>query len=230
LTVYAGMLHTVAALQLPLEHAAVALHPGLKLTHRVDESLLQRAIAGADTDELIEGARPHVQALVDGGAAAVLVSCSSLGQAVDTLAAEYSVPVLRIDRPMARRALEVGPRVLVLATLTSTLVPTTALIRSEAVARAATPHVNPVVVGGAAQAKAAGDNATHDRLIREAAHRHEPEADVVVLAQASMAEAFSDDDAMSIPVLSSPELGIRAFVDTLRPIKLTPKGPGGPHA
>lgn len=229
MTMKAGMLHTVEALQKPLEHAATVLYPELQLDHRVDASLLARAIAGADTEALVDSVRPHIEALLETGAEAVLVSCSSLGEATDSLAAQYSAPVLRIDRPMARRAVELGSRILVLATLRSTLTPTTTLVRSEATARSVEPHVTPVLVPGAAEAKAAGDTATHDRLIREAARSHVSDVDVVVLAQASMAQAFGQDIShMPVPVLSSPEPGVQAFVDVLRRRHVPSQSPGGP--
>lgn len=230
MTLHAGMLHTVAALEQPLQHAARALCPDLHLDHRVDESLLARAIAGADTHTLTDAARPHIESLVDAGAQAVLVSCSSLGEATDALAAEHSVPVLRIDRPMARRAVALGSRILVLATLRSTLAPTTALVHSEAVDRSVHVHVDPVLVAGAARAKAAGDTAAHDQLIRDAAHEHATDVDVMVLAQASMAKVFAGATSdVTIPVLSSPDLGIPAFVDALRGNQVQSQSPGGPH-
>lgn len=85
-----------------------AAHPGLALRHHVDAGLLERAVA--------EGAR------------AVLRTCSTLGGVAEAAAAEVGVPVLRVDRPMAAAAVAVGPRVLVLAALESTLVPAAALI------------------------------------------------------------------------------------------------------
>jgi glutamate racemase len=229
MTLRAGMLHTVGALQGPLEQTAAALCADLHLEHRVDESLLARAIAGADTQALTEATRPHVESLLEAGAQAVLVSCSSLGEATDTLARNYAVPVVRIDRPMARRAVELGSRIAVLATLRSTLAPTTALVHSEAAARSAHVHVEPVLVAGAAEARTNGDSVAHDELIREAAHQYAADVDVVVLAQASMAEAFAKDSReLRVPVLTSPDLGVRAFVDMLREDQASSQSHGGP--
>jgi hypothetical protein len=65
------------------------------------------------------------------------------------------------------------------------------------------------VVEGAADARAAGDHAAHDRLIGAVVRN--AETDVIVLAQASMAPAAGDDPR----VLSSPESGAAAFVESL---------------
>ena len=56
-----------------------------------------------------------------------------------------------------------------------------------------------------------GDEATHDRLVAHAITDAAARADVVVLAQASMARATAAmaDWAPPVPVLTSPELALR---------------------
>lgn len=105
-------------------------HQGLELRHFVDEELLARArregpeaVAGAVRDALDEA--------VAAGARAVLCTCSTIGAVAETAGARIGVPVLRADRPMAAAAVAAGPRVVVAATLESTLGPTVALVEEE---------------------------------------------------------------------------------------------------
>ena len=110
---------------------------------------------------------------------------------------------------MAREAAAIaGPtgRIAVLATLRSTLGPTTRLIRRAAGEQA---EVVAEVVAGAADARLAGDRATHDELIGRAIAA--TQADVVVLAQATMAPATAGER-----VLTSPRSGVAALVDAIR--------------
>ena len=116
-----------------------------------------------------------------------------------------------------------------LATNTATLGPTTRLIEREAAAQGVAAVVTATVVDGAAAARAAGDQAAHDRLIADAVRAAAAPADgdaaaVLVLAQASMAPAAASAG-VDIPVLTSPAGGVARLVEAL-----TPSDPGRPDA
>ena len=57
-------------------------------------------------------------------AAVVVCTCSSIGSVAETLDGRTDARMMRIDRPMAEEAVERGPRIIVAATLSSTLIPT----------------------------------------------------------------------------------------------------------
>ena len=63
---------------------------------------------------------------------AILCACSSIGGVIEEGSSFCSVPVLRIDGPMAEAAVNAGSRIAVLAALPSTLGPTTDLILRKA--------------------------------------------------------------------------------------------------
>ncbi|MDA5143448.1 aspartate/glutamate racemase family protein [Streptomyces sp. AD681] len=184
-----------------------AAHPGLELRHHVDAGLLERA--RRDGPEAV--AEPVAAALtraVAEGARAVLCTCSTIGGVAEAAAAGVGVPVLRVDRPMAAAAVAAGPRVLVLAALESTLAPTAALIEEEA-RRADRPvELRTRVVDGAWSRFEAGDGEGYLRRVTEAADSVTG-ADVIVLAQASMAPA-REATRVSVPVLASPAPGLAA--------------------
>ncbi|CAM5321577.1 hypothetical protein SALBM311S_05795 [Streptomyces alboniger] len=147
------------------------------------------------------------------GARVVLCTCSSIGGVAEAAAPAVGVPVLRVDRPMASAAVAVGPRIVVLATVDSTLGPTAALIEEEA-RRAGHPvAVRGRLVAGAWQRFEAGDIEGSLRLVAAAADE-ETDADVIVLAQVSTASA-RHLMATTTPVLSSPRLGLAAGAEAM---------------
>ncbi|MBW9095680.1 hypothetical protein JNB62_18525 [Microbacterium jejuense] len=211
MSVRVGVLHTVPAL-VPVFQTLLAGRRGdLDIVHVADASLLSRAVAGGITHDVAADLRTHLGALRDAGAEAVLVTCSSIGEAATDAAAAVGVPLVRVDAAMAAEAAERarggGRGILVLATLAATLGPTSRLVRAAA---GGDVEVTAHVVAGAAEARAAGDLARHDRLIAEAIAAA-PGVDVIVLAQASMATGAGDDPR----VLTSPESGASRFVESL---------------
>ncbi|MGQ4390290.1 aspartate/glutamate racemase family protein [Streptomyces sp. SAS_270] len=186
-------------------------HPGLELRHLVVEELLARArVEGPDA---VAGAvRAALDEAAAQGADAVLCTCSTIGGVAETAGAP--VPVLRADRPMAAAAVAAGSRVVVLATLESTLEPTVALVEEEA-RRAGRPvQVRTLLVDGAWERFAAGDIEGCARKVAVAADAV-TDADALVLAQGSMASA-QDFTTTSVPVLSSPRPGLAAGAAAVR--------------
>jgi Asp/Glu/hydantoin racemase len=148
------------------------------------------------------------RAAVDAGAEAILLTCSSISELAAATAELVGVPVLRIDEAMADEAVAAGDRIAVLATLPTTCGPTTRLIQERAQLAGRSASIASVVIDGAFDAVVSGDRATHDRLVAAAIKRAAADADVVVLAQASMASAASAVD-VEVPVLTSLESGVR---------------------
>ncbi|MFD0341887.1 aspartate/glutamate racemase family protein [Streptomyces sp. NPDC127117] len=185
-------------------------HPGLALRHLVHEDLLAEAresgpeaVAG-DVRDLLAGA-------VADGARAVLCTCSTIGAVAEAESETLGVPVLRVDRPMAAAA-AAQDRVVVLASITGTLAPTLALLAEEAGDRAV--DVRTVVVDGAWARFEAGDRDGYLDLVAAAADAV-TDCDVIVLAQASMADAVTRTGTR-IPVLSSPGPGLDAAAAAAR--------------
>ncbi|WP_040569065.1 aspartate/glutamate racemase family protein [Microbacterium yannicii] len=209
----AGVLHTVPAL-VPVFHGLLTgRRDDLDIVHVADPSLLARAVASGITDDVVSDIRGHLDGLRATGARAVLVTCSSIGEAAAEAARSVGLTLVRVDAAMAATAVERARsgsgRVLVLATLPATLGPTSRLVG--AAASGTEVDVTAHVVEGAAAARSAGDQQRHDALIADAI-REASGLDVIVLAQASMAPGAGDDPR----VLTSPESGAEAFVAALR--------------
>jgi Asp/Glu/hydantoin racemase len=206
-----AMLHTVPGLVTGMETLAADTVPGLRVLHYVDESLLQDTIAqGTTPGHVRRRLVNYARYAEESGAQALLVSCSSIGEAATAAADFVSIPVLRIDTPMAELAVASGDRIGVLATLSATLGPTTRLVRDSAKRQDKTPTITARIVDGAFPALRAGDRAMHDRLVLAAFSELAAQCDVVVLAQASMARVIeqTEDQPGGPAVLASPDSGM----------------------
>ncbi|MFB6435472.1 aspartate/glutamate racemase family protein [Streptomyces sp. NPDC056411] len=181
--------------------------PDLTLHHLVRSELLDRARAQGP-DAVLPDITAELAAAARAGARAALCTCSTIGPPAEAAGAALGLPVLRVDRPMAAAAVATGPRIAVLAALESTLAPTEALLTEEAARAGRTVEVRTVLVPGAWERFEAGD---HDGYLTAvaAAARDVRDADVLVLAQASMAGAAQHLRG-GPPVLSSPRPGLRA--------------------
>lgn len=191
--------------------------PEATIFHMVDESLIKNTIeAGSMQKVTARRLIAMVESAGMAGANAVLVTCSSIGEAVTTAQGLFDFPVLRVDEAMAERAIACGRRIGVLATLRTTLVPTTDLVRRKGAGKNL--EVVDHLCEGAFDAVMAGDTKTHDEIVSKALLNEMNGMDVVVLAQASMARVLGvmKADALRMPVLSSPELAVQRMAEVLR--------------
>lgn len=203
------LLHTVTGLPavfaglLPEEVGAV------DAVNIVDETLLQDTIEHGMLARTRRRVAAYAGYAEESGAAAVLVTCSSIGEAAEEARASVGIPVYRVDAPMAAEAVATGGRVGVLATLAATLRPTGDLLRRES--GAASPEIVESVCPGAFEALRSGDTERHDAIVGAEVRRLAAEVDVLVLAQASMARVVANLPAGEVParVLTSPRSGVR---------------------
>lgn len=141
------------------------------------------------------------------GADAILNICSSVGEVADcmqTAAAYIGVPIVRIDEEMCREAVRLGSRIAVLATLPTTLEPTKNTVLR--VAREMGRHVE--MVDGLIDGAFGLDQEQFRKLLLDKAAQVKDSADVILLAQGSMAYVEEDiSREMGIPTLSSPRFG-----------------------
>ncbi len=213
-----AFIHTVTGLVPTFDALVRAELGGWQGFNMVDESLLRATIRdGSPSPMTKRRLAALVNSAVDAKADAVVVTCSSLGEAVEVARPFCPVPLFRIDEGMAIAAVASARRIGVLATLGSTLVPTGDLIRATAQRLDRTCIVTDRLAEGAFQILAAGDIARHDAMIADHLRSLVHEVDLVVLAQASMARALAtvEHELGGLPVLTSPELGVRHIAAAL---------------
>lgn len=206
-----ALVHTSATLVPVFQQLCKAQLPNVETFNIVDDSLV-RAIGakGSLTADIARRVAAYIASAESGGADYVLVTCSSIGPAVEAAAPFCAVPVLRVDQPMADEAVASGKRIGVIATLSTTLNPTTDLVQRRADAAGKTIELASVLVDGAFEALMAGDGARHDVLVATALRDLAARVDVIVLAQASMARVVDSlpSEDRRIPILASPPTAI----------------------
>ncbi len=201
--------HTAPALVETFNGLMAELAPDLETSHTLRPDLLSDALdAGALTDEIRRRAQEAIAAEAAGGATVLLCTCSTIGPGADDAARGAPIPVLRVDRPMAEQAVRIGRRIKVAASLDTTLPPTMDLLAE--VAREAGKEValTPVVFEAARAKFVAGDTEGYVALVAEGLRDAATGADVIVLAQASMAPALAQCGDVGIPILTSPRSGL----------------------
>jgi Asp/Glu/hydantoin racemase len=180
-----GLLHTSATLVPIFEQLCKAKLPGVSVFNLVDDSLIKDCIAhGLLRPQTARRVAQHISAAEDADADYILVTCSSIGAAVETAADLASVPVLRVDQPMADHAIATARRIGVIATLPTTLKPTVDLLGRRAIAAGKEIDLTTRLCDGAFDALMSGDPDTHDALVGNALRELSTEVEVIALAQA----------------------------------------------
>lgn len=183
----------------------------------VDELLLQRAqVVGPRDLEVLGAVADRLAQLVE--AQLVVCTCSTIGGIAEEIGALAGLRVVRVDRPMTEQAVEIaatgGGRVVVLAAVESTLAPTRALFDEVVLATGAGVSVDVRLVEDAWERFEAGDPDGYLAAVAAALPSAAESADVVVLAQASMADAAALVD-VPVPVLTSPRSAVEAALAEL---------------
>lgn len=213
-----ALIHTVAGNIAPFQALCAEIMPEVETVNVVDESLLKNTIRlGHLTPETTRRVLAQVLTAADGGADVVLVTCSSIGPAVDLARAAVAVPVIRVDEAMADEAVRLGRRIGVIATLRTTLEPTAELVRARAALAGAEVALTAHLCEGAFEALGRGDTATHDKLVLAGLRDLRDRVEVIVLAQASMARVAEmlPADERTVPILTSPRSGVERAREAL---------------
>lgn len=189
--------------------------PNIAAHHIVDERLLADARAQGLTPEITQRVAMLVQQAFDAGAAVVVCTCSTIGGCAEAIGLPGK-PVQRIDRAMAEQAVALGTRIVLVAALRSTLEPTRALLQDAARRTGKTISIVDVVCDHAWAYFERGDQAGYVEDIAACLQAAATSCDVIVLAQASMAQAAALCADLPVPILSSPRLGLEAAIQALR--------------
>lgn len=194
--------------------------PDVRLVNIIDDSLIGDVVQAGEVPSGV--ARRLVQYFHNGeelGADVILNTCSSVGEVAEAARTMIGVPIVKIDDAMAAKAVEGYSRIAVLATLPSTLAPTMRLIRRKAGEAGKEVTLVNGLAAGAFDALVSGRPEEHDAILLRTAVEAAAQAEVIVLAQGSMARMEQAlMAATGLPVLSSPRLGIRqvkALLDSL---------------
>ena len=206
-----AVVHTGPATVQPIKQQFQDLLPGVRVVNIMDDSLLNDVMAaGHLTDAVSARLLAYMQQGQQMGAVAILNACSSVGEAATAARSTIGIPIVKIDETMAERAVTLGPRIGVVATVRTTLEPTVRLIRAKAEQAGHAVQISEALAEGGFQALLDGKTEQHDDIVRRTIASLVDKVDVIVLAQASMARLVASLGDLKVPVLSSPRSGVEA--------------------
>jgi hypothetical protein len=212
-----ALLHTARVHVETFGRLARELDDAIPIRHEVQEALLADArAAGVITGSVRAATIEAVQALARDGAKVIVCTCSTIGAVAEAAPVSDRVRVMRIDRPMAEQAVASGCRIVVVAALRSTFDPTVALLHEVAAAANRSIEVAEVLCERAWPLFEMGDHSGYVGEIVATIEATARPADLILLAQASMAPAAERLGHLGIPVLSSPKLGLEAAMSMYR--------------
>ena len=214
-----GLIHTSATLVPVFAQLCKEKLPNVDVFNIADDSLVKGIReAGSLTATIARRVANYLESAELAGADYIMVTCSSIGTAVEAGAKLMGVPVLRVDQPMADKAVASGKKIGVVATLSTTLEPTADLILRRAAIAGKKIELTSKLCEGAFEALMSGDAATHDAKVAAALKELSQQVDVIVLAQASMArvvETLSPED-RRVPILASPGIAVDYLASILK--------------
>ena len=188
MTTRIALIHAVSTAIPPILHAFKAGWPEAQLSNLLDDDLMPAYTReGGPTPHITERICALALYAARTGADGILFTCSVFPQAEDMAKQLVSVPLLKPDEAMIAAA----------------------QLAAGAAARGHAIQVVQSVADGAFAIGNAGDAATHDRMVVEAAERIADQVDVLCLAQVSMALARGAVQAkVKVPVLTSPATAV----------------------
>ena len=162
--------------------------PEHKLVQVNDGDMIKQVIAN-------DGVTPNIRRTLyrlfmvaqDCGADLIMNQCSSVGGAAEDVSKLIDVPIFRIDLPMARKAAELSNDVGVMATVKTTLAPTSDLVERCGREAGKEMIVTQYLAEGAFEKLINGDKNGHDEILIRTAEEVAKQKDVIVFAQATMA-------------------------------------------
>ncbi len=192
--------------------------PGARITYITESHMLDDVrAAGEPTPAVIERALLYTMAAAKAGADLIVFSCSTMGDVAEYCRKFSSIPIVRIDEPMAREAVALGDRIALISTLQTTQAPSRRLIERLGREAGRTMVIKSIVQQEAWEALAAGNAARHNELLNESIRALDREGyDAIVMAQVSMRALLPELQEVRTPLLCSFYSGLDMIVEKVR--------------
>lgn len=210
------LIHTSLVSHTALNNLFKEVMPDVKVHNIVDDSLLDEVkTVGGITPKIIGRMVEYFKIAENIGADLIFNQCSSVGEAAQIAAKCVSIPILRIDQPMAEKAVHLGKRIAVVGTVTSTMKPSCNIVEKMAEKYQKQVEVVPYVIDGALELLMTEGQVRHNQFVLEKLKEIQHNFDVIVLAQGSMAVLEPELHQISKPVLTSPRIAVEKVKEIL---------------
>ena len=191
--------------------------PGVRVEFITDSTLLNDVRAnGGPTQAVIDRMTLYAKAAEISGADLIVNSCSTVGEVADVYAAAVSIPVMKIDEPMAREAVRLGTKIALIATVETTLGPSQRLIEKIGAAEGKKMECRQFLQNAAWDALQAGKPEEHNRILMQNIRELDAMGfDAIVMCQVSMRALLPDLKDTKTPILCSFFSGYGAVAERL---------------
>jgi len=194
-----------------------AIDPSIRVNLLTEDSLIQDILANeGPTPSIIKRMCAYAMMAQEAGADLIVNQCSSVSEVADIYEKLLDIPVLKVDQPMAEKAVELGSKIALVTTNTTTVGPSRRLIERCAAAAGKEVEIVECVVDGAMEALFAGDAKKHNDMLRDKIIGLDGQCDVIVLAQGSMIAIMPEVQCVKTPVLTSIPLMVERVVEMLK--------------
>ncbi len=205
-----ALIHATPVAIAPVMHAFEQFWPEAEVYNLLEDSLATDLKRAGELDNVMVDRFRHLAAYnADCGADGILFTCSAFGRAIEAAARDLApMPVLKPNQAMFDEALRAGTRIGMVATFAPSVPSMEQEFAAMAAAAGSDARLETACVPDAMAALGAGNAATHNRIVAEAAAGF-ADHDVILLAQFSTAQAIDAvKQVVSVPVLTSPESAV----------------------
>ncbi|MDF2620133.1 MAG: Asp/Glu/Hydantoin racemase [Xanthobacteraceae bacterium] len=203
------LLHATPVAVEPIRAAFAASWPEAETVNLLDDSLSpDRAKSPDITEEMTQRFLALGRYAARVGADGILVTCSAFGPAIERLAAEMHIPVLKPNEAMFRAAIARGEKIGMLATFAPSISTMTDEFDEFVGQAKSSATLDTVLVERAIDLLKAGDAASHNSLVAERAPEFAGH-DAIMLAHFSTSRAAEMVRAkIGVPVLTAPDAAV----------------------
>ena len=202
-----AFLHTVHQLKSKFESLVKEHSNDITVKHFVNEDLLTNALKNGQSDDIMFNR--CIDKILKEKPKMIICTCSSYGESSDQL-----THVLRIDRPIAKYIVANFSKIGMAFTATSTKVISENLLLSEAQKINKTIDIVPIDCSSAWEYYESKDFDKYEQSVAQTINENHENVDVIFIAQASMQGAIKLLEHIDKPMLTSPEYGVKSFVET----------------
>ena len=212
-----AIVQTSAVSSAELKALCEEIMPEVTVYQIIDDSLIKEVNAnGGPTYGVKRRMYNYYQQAESLGVDAILNQCSSVGEVADAIKPFVSVPVVKVDEAMAEKAVSLGKKIAVVATVPTTVGPSVRLVEQKAREMGKEIEIETHLVKDAMMILIEqGDVETHNKMVLGEVEAAAENCDVVVLAQGSMTVLLPLLGHIQKPVLTSPRLGIQRMKEVL---------------
>ena len=212
-----AIIQTSAVSSVELKALCDEIMPDVMVYQIIDDSLIKEVNAnGGPTYGVKRRMYQYYQQAESLGVNAILNQCSSVGEVADAIKTFVSVPIVKVDEAMAEKAVSLGKRIAVVATVPTTVGPSVRLVEQKAREAGKDIEIETHLVKDAMMILIEkGDVETHNRMVLGEVEAAAQSCDVVVLAQGSMTVLLPLLGHIKKPVLTSPRLGVERVKEVL---------------